>query len=143
MSSKYCSTCKSADCSDPDHVKKAFTPENDGDLSKITQQMSKNLIAQLEGKESMEKAMNAAAAAGFAKDYNRFKGYANTTERPIRHSGESANVRALVIPPTDTIRKSEESNPCGNCGCMVKQGSKCSKCMEKSKIKEAKGWRQS
>lgn len=142
MTPQYCKSCKSLSCSNPEHVKvsKAFKPEEDPELSKVTKQMSKNLMAQLEDKESMHKALTSIAAAAIGREQARFKGYGNPDVRAPRHLGETA-ARAVLVQPPAPMLDGSECAPCTNCGTVIKSLQECPRCADNAKIVEAKDWR--
>lgn len=139
MTKSYCDTCKSATCTNPDHIKmdKAFTPENDGDLSKITKAMSHNLIAQLEEAESMAKALKSSAVAGLAKERQQsdFRAFA-APQRPVRHAGEAA-ARTVHVEAPPEMSKGMEYKECGTCGFLEKSMAPCRRCEASAGIVEA------
>jgi hypothetical protein len=144
MAPQFCKSCKSLNCTNPEHVKvaKAFVPEDDKDLSKVTKQMSKNLISQLEDKESLHKALTSIAAASLGREQTmaKFRGFVNPDVKAPRHLGEAV-ARAVHVEPPPAVFAGSEYGSCNNCGTVIKSLQECPRCTANAKIVEAKDWR--
>ncbi len=133
-----CGICKASDCHNPQHLEKAYKPEEDAGASKVVN-MSKSLTKQMED-FSFAKALNARAASALAKDA-QYKEYYTANERPVRHLGELVATKVHIEPVVQAVSKGIDYSSCGNCGIIHKSLVDCPRCTANSKITEVKDWR--
>ncbi len=138
-----CNVCDTGDCQNPQHLEKAYKPEESPAGSKVIDNMGKSLSKQMEDhafSQGLSKALNARVAASLAKD-EQYKSFRVTAERPIRHLGELGVTKVNVEPVVEAVSKSVTYKSCETCGIVCKSLQDCPRCTSNSKITEAKDWR--